>query len=201
MRTFIAIEIPSNVKALLRNEQKRLQDQLAHRNLPTVLRWTNTDNLHLTLRFLGETNEAQRTGIKGGLAEIGGRQGAFTLRLSGMGCFNSWNNLRVLWVGVGDEAAALRAVQKEVELLARREGFEAERRRFSPHITLARTVRNAPREARCAAAEGLRQAAQATETLYGIDWRVEELQFIRSTLGRGGAQYATVAHCCLATTV
>ena len=197
MRTFVAIEIPPDVRQRLRTEQQRLRDRLARHDADAVLRWTNTDNLHLTLRFLGETEEDQRKQMQAGLAEIAAAQRPFTLSLSGLGCFSSWNNLRVLWVGIGGETEALQAVQKEVESLARQVGFDAERKPYSPHITLARSARNASRAAARTASEQLRRAAADEKPQLNIDWAVCDLYFIRSELGRGGAQYSTLTRCSL----
>ena len=198
MRTFVAIEIPPDAKQRLRTEQRRLQELLARHNLPPVLHWTNTDNLHLTLRFLGETEEEQRRQIQAGLAGIAAANGHFALSLSRLGCFRSWNNLRVLWVGIRGETEALLAMQTEVESLARRAGFEQEQKRFSPHITLARRVRNAPRAAMRAASDQLRRAASQELPQSEFDWNVRDLYYIRSVLGRGGAQYSTLGRCSLA---
>ena len=198
MRTFVAIEIPPDVRQRLRTEQQRLRDGLARHDADAVLRWTNTDNLHLTLRFLGETEEDQRKQMQVGLAEIAAAQRPFTLSLSGLGCFSSWNNLRALWVGIRGETEALQGVQTEVESLARQVGFDAERKPFSPHISLARSARNASRAAVRTASEQLRRAAAEEMPQLNIDWTVRDLYFIRSVLGRGGAQYSTLTRCSLA---
>ena len=212
MRTFVAIEIPSDLKQRLRAQQKRLQDRLASPDLtkfrqtsklltkrheisvklPPVLRWTNTDNLHLTLRFLGETEDARRRRMQAGLAEIAAAHEPFTLALSGLGCFHSWEKLRVLWVGISGETAALQSLQAEIETLARQAGFEPERRPFSPHITLARSVRGAPRSGLHAAAQQLRRAAAEEAGHPMRDWRVRQLDYIRSQPGKGGSQYSTL---------
>ncbi len=193
MRTFIAIEIPPEVKQQLRTEQNRLRDLVALHDLPPVLRWADPDKLHLTLRFLGETDAIQRRQLQKGLAGIAQRHGPFSLAPSRLGCFRSWNNLRVLWVGIGGDSAALQAVQSEVESLARQVGFPLDRKRFSPHITFARAVRNAPRAALRATSEQLRRAVAEETHQPWIDWRVGELHFIRSVLDRGGAQYFNLA--------
>ncbi len=197
MRTFVAIEIPHNVKEMARAEQDRLRELPALREQPSILRWTNPDNLHLTLRFLGETEESQRLHLQNGLANIAARHAPFTLALSHLGCFRSWSNLRVLWVGIRSESDALGALQADVESLARRAGFPPERNSFSPHITLARTVRNAPRPALRATSDLLRRYAEDDLFQTGTDWRVGELHFIRSVLGRGGPQYFNLATCAL----
>ena len=198
MRTFIAIEIPLALKNQLRIEQNRLRELPALRGLPYVLRWTNPDNLHLTLRFLGETDANQRQQLEEGLAKIAARHGPFPLAPSRLGCFNSWKNLRVLWLGIGGESEALHAVQSEVELLARQVGFTPERKRFSPHITFARAARNAQRSDLRAASEQLRRAAAQEFHQSWIEWRVDELHLIRSVLGRGGAAYFNLATSSLA---
>ncbi len=193
MRTFVAIEIPHGVKRQLRAVQDRLQKLPALREQPPVLRWTNPDNLHLTLRFLGATESAQRNQLQKGLAAIAARHAPFSLAPSQLGCFRSWSNLRVLWVGIESELEALQEVQSEVETLARQVGFSPERSRFWPHITLARAARNAPRPALRAASKRLQRAAEEEESQSWIEWRVNELHFIRSVLGPGGARYFNLA--------
>ena len=197
MRTFVAIEIPHDVKKRLRAEQDRLRELPALREQPSILRWTNPDNLHLTLRFLGETETRRRHHLQNGLANIATRHAPFTLALSHLGCFRSWSNLRVLWVGIRSESEALQELQADVESLARRVGCAPERNSFSPHVTLARTVRNAPRPALRATSEQLRRLAEEDLFQTGTDWSVGELHFIRSVLGRGGAQYSNLATCAL----
>ena len=195
MRTFIAIEIPHGVKLGLRAEQRRLRVLLEKYELPPVLRWTNTDNLHLTLRFLGETQAQQRRHIQEGLARLAAARQPFTLSLSRLGCFRSWKNLRVLWVGIEGDAVALRALQSDVEALARRCGFDADKQPFVPHVTLARANRNAPRSALHAASEQLQRAAAEETPQLEYNWSVRDLYFIRSVLGGGGPQYSTLARC------
>ncbi len=197
MRTFIAIEIPQGLKRQLRAEQDRLQDLPALRAQPSLLRWTNTDKMHLTLRFLGETERSQRDKIQDGLTAIAAAHAPFTLAPSRIGCFRSWSNLRVLWVGIEGETEALQEVQAGVETLARQLGFSQERNKFAPHITLARVARNASRPALRAAAVKLRRAAEEEASRSWTDWRINELHFIRSQLGSGGAQYSNLATCAL----
>lgn len=195
MRAFIAIEITPAAKQQLRAQQDRLRNLPALRAQPSLLRWTDPGKMHLTLRFLGETEPPQRRRMKEGLAAIGNRHAPFKMALSGLGCFNSWRNMRVLWVGITGDSDALQAVQSEVELLSRQVGFAPVTNRFSPHITLARTARRAPRDALRAAAEQLRSAARHEDRQSQLEWRVNELHFIRSVLGRGGAQYFNLAIC------
>lgn len=207
MRTFIAIEIPPSLKQRLRMEQQYLQARLqscatatAANNVPRVLRWTNTENLHLTLRFLGTTEDAQRRQIQARLAAMAAEQKPFTLAFSKLGCFASWNKLRVLWMGISGETLALQTLQAEIETLAQQTGFVAQKKQYSPHITLARSVRGtSPALLRLVAAQ-LRHAAADKETAQPLtDWTVRELCHIRSIVGQGGSQYSTLARFSLGT--
>ncbi|MCY3990300.1 MAG: RNA 2',3'-cyclic phosphodiesterase [Caldilineaceae bacterium] len=197
MRTFVALEIPHGVKQQIRALQDHLKELPPLRQQPSLLRWTNTRNLHLTLRFLGDTDKAQRHQLQNGLAALAVRHAPFSLTQSRLGCFRSWSNLRVLWVGLEGELEALQDLQADVESLARQVGFSPERNRFSPHITLARTARNAARPVLRAASEHLRRVAEDDVSHSWNDWKVSELHFIRSVLGPGGAQYFNLVTCAL----
>lgn len=197
MRTFIALEIPHAVKQQLQALQDRLKELPSLREQPSLLRWTNTQNMHLTLRFLGETGKSQRDLLQNGLTAIAANHPPFSLTPYRLGCFRSWSNLRVLWVGIEGDSEALQELQADVETLARQVGFSPERNRFSPHVTLARTARNAARPALRVASEQLRRAAEEGESQIWNDWSVSELYFIRSVLGPGGAQYFNLATCAL----
>ena len=150
MRTFIAIEIPPEVKQQLRTEQNRLRDLLALHDLPPVLRWADPDKLHLTLRFLGDTDAIQRRQLQNGLAVIAARHGPFSLAPSRLGCFSSWNNLRVLWVGIGGDSAALQAVQSRGRIPGPAGGISSGAKAlFASHDFRARRPQRAPRWPAC----------------------------------------------------
>lgn len=132
-RLFVAIDLP----AALRRELAAL----GH-GVPGA-KWVAVEQIHLTLRFIGEVDEQLVEMIKTGLAtEPGLTAGTFTLRLSGVGVFPGRGLPRVLWVGVAANPPLLR-LQGRIELVLTQLGLEPDRRRFSPHITLAR-LGNAP---------------------------------------------------------
>ena len=79
MRTFIAIELPAGVKQRVIERQRRLQRLLDEQGVGSAFRWTPSDNLHLTLRFLGETGDAQRRQIETALAKIAAQSHEFQL--------------------------------------------------------------------------------------------------------------------------
>jgi len=125
MRLFVAVDLPDEVKQSVA--------ALCH-GLPGV-RWLPPDQLHLTLRFIGEANDTVEAAIRHGLAEI--TFPPITLSMRGVGCFPSPRRPRVLWVGLST-GEPLRLLQHAVEQAVATAGIPAEERPFSPHITLAR---------------------------------------------------------------
>ena len=131
IRLFVAIELPETVRDRLVGLQG---------GVPGA-RWLTDDQLHLTLRFIGEVTEDVGHDIDDALLTI--RAPAFELELSGVGEFGG-NNSRALWAGVRANGALVH-LQKKVETALQRIGLEPETRKFSPHVTLAR-LKAAPRE-------------------------------------------------------
>jgi 2'-5' RNA ligase len=131
IRLFVALEIPDAVRTRL---------TLLQGGVPGA-RWASGDQMHLTLRFIGEVDENVGHDIDDALALI--RAPAFTLELAGIGEFGG-KNPRALWAGVRGSDALLH-LQKKVETAVQRIGLAPEERKFSPHVTLAR-LRASPRE-------------------------------------------------------
>lgn len=128
-RLFTAIEIPESV---------RLRLSLLQGGMPGA-RWTPVENLHLTLRFIGEVDHAVARDIDDVLAEI--RAPGFTLALKGVGEFGR-KEARTLWAGVSN-GEGLQHLAAKVESALQRMGLPAETRKYSPHVTLAR-LRDVP---------------------------------------------------------
>ncbi|MEA1922334.1 MAG: RNA 2',3'-cyclic phosphodiesterase [Pseudomonadota bacterium] len=126
MRLFIAIDLPEKIK-----------DELAliSFGLPQA-RWVKPEQLHLTLRFIGEVDGALFQELKSGLESVSGS--SFSLLLQGLGCFPPRRDPRVLWVGI-EESVELMRLRKKVDSFLAKLGIPSEYRKFSPHITLART--------------------------------------------------------------
>jgi len=124
IRLFTAIEIPESV---------RLRLSLLQGGVPGA-RWVPIENMHLTLRFIGEVDHAVARDIDDVLAEI--RAPSFPLALKGVGEFGR-KEARSLWAGVSD-GQALQHLAAKVESALQRMGLPAETRKYSPHLTLAR---------------------------------------------------------------
>lgn len=130
-RLFVAIDIPGQIKEALTQFT---------RELPAA-RWVPSDQIHLTLRFIGETGPQALAAIKGALAGI--RFHSFKLALHGAGHFPPGKHPRVLWVGV-EANPRLMELYQDLELALLEVGIPREERPFSPHLTLARLKTSAP---------------------------------------------------------
>lgn len=129
IRLFAAVEIPEAIRLRL----SLLQGGIVG------ARWTPPENIHLTLRFIGEVDEATANDIDEVLSDL--RAPAFDLTMKGVGEFGG-KEARSLWVGVAPNEALQRLVAK-IENALQRMGLEAETRKYTPHVTLAR-LRDAP---------------------------------------------------------
>lgn len=131
IRLFTAIALPDRVaEGLL----------LLQGGVPGA-RWSEREQLHLTLRFIGEVDGRDAAAIDDALSIV--LVPRFMLELKGVGEFGS-RNPRALWAGVR-EPASVEHLQRKIESALQRVGLPAEQRKFTPHVTLAR-LRNAPRE-------------------------------------------------------
>lgn len=130
MRLFVAIPLP-----------EALRDRLAQmRGGLNNTRWVDVDNMHLTLRFLGEIDGREAADLDAALATI--RVPAFEMELVGLGTFETGKKVNALWVGVEAPEELIR-LQGKVETAAQRAGQPPEGRKFRPHVTLAR-IKGAP---------------------------------------------------------
>lgn len=125
MRLFLAIALPQDLRARLTALQCGLQDA----------RWLPPENLHLTLCFIGETDCRQAQDLDAALTAL--RAPRFSLTLSGLGIFGTASKLRSLWVGA-EASEALTRLQAKTVQAARSAGLPLAKKKFRPHVTLAR---------------------------------------------------------------
>jgi len=134
MRTFVAVDFNTELK----KEILKLQTQL--RNLAVSGRWKYIDNFHLTLKFLGEIEKSKVQDIKKGLDEVCGKTQKFCLNIDGLDFFPGNGCLRVLWLKLAGELESLHSLQSEIDIMLEKLGFEKEKRRYVPHVTIAQDV-------------------------------------------------------------
>ena len=125
MRLFVALALPADLRSHLCSLSS---------GLPGA-RWVDPANLHLTLRFIGEVDGHAAEDIDAALSGIQGKR--FAVTLSGVGQFGDYRRLRALWVGV-EPNEAMERLQAKIETALQRAGLEPEKRKFKPHVTLAR---------------------------------------------------------------
>jgi len=172
IRLFVGIPLPENVCQQLHLLAGGLQG--AH--------WISPENMHLTLRFIGEVDEVQAGDIHDALSGI--RSPAFEVFLSGIEAFGRSHMVHTIWAGVPGEPALLH-LQGKIERAVALSGQEPERRKYTPHVTLAR-VRKSPK--------GKAVAWLADHGgLQTPPFAVNKFVLFRSHLGRQGAHYETLA--------
>jgi 2'-5' RNA ligase len=126
MRLFVGLDLPFELRQRVAT--------LSGGGIPGA-RWVPPENYHVTLRFIGEAPRYLAEEIDHSLAALKGR--GFPLGLAGVGTFAKGGRSQSLWVGV-ERNQQLDLLQSKIETALQRCGLEAERRRFQPHLTLAR---------------------------------------------------------------
>lgn len=134
MRAFLAIEVPASARRLIHG----VIESESRKDLP--VKWVAFENLHITLKFLGEIDEEKRAKISPSIAAACRGHKPFTAVLGGLGCFPGPRNPRVLWVGLKQGESAVCALAADLDEALAGFGLEKERR-FHPHLTIGRVKR------------------------------------------------------------
>ena len=179
IRTFICIDVSASIKARL----AALQDEL--RKLDAQVSWVKPENIHLTLKFLGDVSQTKVPKIIEAVHRAMESCSPFQVGIEGAGCFPSPRKPNVLWVGFATLPKALLTLQKNIEDEMERVGFAREAKSFHPHLTIGR-VRQ-PRNAQRLAEELLKHGFPA-ET-----FQADEVILMRSDLTPRGSIYTPLA--------
>jgi 2'-5' RNA ligase len=131
-RVFTALDLSEQVISAIINYQKNLEQ-----HLPPILRWTKADQLHITLKFVGELRESHLQSLQSKIGEVFSGVEKFQLQLLGSGIFPNVKNPRILWIGIHPSHALLEVVNKNEEIF-QTFGYPIEKRPFQAHITIAR---------------------------------------------------------------
>ncbi|MBD58926.1 MAG: RNA 2',3'-cyclic phosphodiesterase [Citromicrobium sp.] len=169
-RLFVALRPPETIRDHLIDTMEGLDGA----------RWQSDDQLHLTLRFIGEVDAMQAEDLASALAHV--RLAPFVLRLRGVGTFEHKGHTTALWARV-EESEPLAILHRRVERACRAAGLEPERRKFVPHVTIARTNTSTGPVGDWLAKHG---------RLALPDWPVDRFHLVESRLERGGAHYEPV---------
>lgn len=192
-RTFIAIEIPHHIR-------RRVVEHIDHlrRELPDVrASWLREDNLHLTLKFLGDVPVTHIADVSSAVARAAQAIEPFELTLSGCGAFPPHGRPKVLWIGIesgkqtsglpdlGTQVSGLPDLHDSIEGELASLGFPREERSFHPHLTIARLRQLG----------GARELSELHKTR-GFDsqsFAVSEVVVFRSELLREGSKHTAIA--------
>jgi 2'-5' RNA ligase len=184
VRCFVAIELPDEVKAGLKDIQAKLKS-----GSQAPVKWVDPYGVHLTLKFLGGVDAAKIPSISAAIAEAARGVSPFSLKVEGLGAFPNLRRVQVVWVGVSGEVDRLADLQQRIEKNLADLGFAPEKRRFTPHLTLAR-VRD---QASLAEREGLGQLIAGAGFEAAPGFPVAEVSLMKSQLTREGAIYSRLS--------
>jgi RNA 2',3'-cyclic 3'-phosphodiesterase len=183
VRLFVALEIPAAVRDNLAAQIRGLRD-LSSKVVDKRPHWVRPENLHVTLKFIGEVSPARFDGIRGTLSAI--RSDApVDLKFRGLGFFPDEQHPRVLWAGI-DASANLASLAGDIDGALETQGMARERRAFTPHLTLARIEP-------LGLHEKLRAAIQENRAREFGSFQTREFHLIESKLKPSGAEYTTLA--------
>ena len=184
IRSFIAIELPDELKLGL----ARLQDKLKSGRQPWM-KWVDPYAIHLTLKFLGNIGVDSIDAITKAMETAVQEIPPFHLEVKDLGAFPNLRRVQVVWVGVGGEVDKLVQLQQRIESNLAPLGFTTEARSFTPHLTLARLRNQASLDER----QRFGQLISSTkfEKAYSIE--VEAINLMRSQLTREGAIYNRIS--------
>jgi len=133
VRSFIAVNLNSEIKEYLNSLKANL-------NVPeSKIKWVEKNNLHLTMKFLGDISLEQTELVKSILKEISTRHSPFITKLSStIGTFPTYKTPRIIWVGIKEDENQLNELYNSIEAMLYKEGFPRESKGFSGHITIGR---------------------------------------------------------------
>jgi 2'-5' RNA ligase len=179
MRLFVAVDISETIATAIEDAQKELRQAGAD------VAWVKPANLHLTLKFLGDTPEARLNDVKSALDLVAPQHAAFDMKLYDLGCFPDRGAPRVVWAGVTDGREPLAALSAAVDKSLGELGIPREMRPFVAHLTLGRV--RSPR-----GADRLRKRIEERAGAGFGACRVEAVRLYQSTLAPGGSIYSVV---------
>ena len=180
MRLFIAVNIPPAVRDAIYADAEPL------RAVTNAIRWVSPAALHVTLKFLGEQDEALVTPLREAIESVAMRHASVAVETTDIGAFPNFRRPRVVWVGMTGERA-LQSLASDIDRALTPLGIPVETRSFQAHLTLGRVKSELPP----ADATNLAAAAKARRGARGF--AVQTVDLMRSELGPGGSRYSVLA--------
>lgn len=183
IRTFIAIELPEIIQQAIIKQTIRLRQNISGE----LIHWIPAENIHLTLKFLGDVPSNHLDFVKQSLTQTANSCLPFDLQVGGLGSFPNPKQPRILWIGV-HAPSALNALQQNIDVAMDRLGYKREDRSFSPHLTLGRVRPNISPEN----SVKIRDALQSIQLGNIGTARVNSVHLIKSDLNSTGPEYTNL---------
>ena len=180
VRTFVAIELPQEVRAYLEARQEDLA------RAGGDVKWVRPDDIHLTLVFLGNVPVEEIAAVAAAVRVAAAGTGPIRLRAGGVGCFPPRGRPRVVWIGIEEPTGTLARLQGAVAGVTAPFAEKPERREYKAHLTVGR-VRGGR------GAEALSEAVAALADAGGPEFEAAEVVIFESTLAREGPTYMPLA--------
>jgi 2'-5' RNA ligase len=179
-RTFIAIEFPREIRARVAAHITRLRQARPE----AVASWNREDNLHLTLKFLGNVPLEKIEELSHAVAAAASRFQPFALSVAGCGKFPTRGKPNVLWIGLDDPSGTLSQLHHDLEDNCAKVGFAREARAFHPHLTIARLRKPS----------GAREIAElhTAQSFPAVSFNVSEVVVFRSELLKTSARHTAL---------
>lgn len=176
LRLFLAIDVPNSVR------KKITEAQSFYKTLNLDAAWVKPANMHLTVKFLGDTLVDLIPAIKDRMAEIANSVPPFLMTLDKMGVFPNVSRPRVLWIGLEDREDHLGSLKIMVEKQMASLGFPPDKQKPVHHLTLGRIKSSKNRE-------GLKKALQSAQRIEMDPFEISSIQLIKSELTPKGSIY------------
>lgn len=186
LRLFIAIPVPADV----RNPIRRAQEQLRRCSPPGGIRWTNPDQFHLTLKFLGDVPSDQFAALEKSVSTVCTGFSPLQLTARGIGFFPGRHKPRVIWAGATDKEDRLSELHRQIDEAMRPFAPADRPGKFTGHITLGRFKPGR----KIALNRLLERVGVLNDRIFG-DWSSEEVEIVRCELTSAGAVHTPVASC------
>ena len=180
LRAFIAVEIPPEIHKAIESKTAPLRAALD----ASLVRWVPTDNIHLTLKFLGDISPSNVEMLSQILSGEVSQHSTFALEFGELGAFPNPRRPRVIWIGI-QAPAGLEALQRGIEAAAATLGYPSEERPFSPHLTIGRVKQAAG----SAGIQKIRSALEETKVGALGTTQVSAVHLFKSDLKPSGAVY------------
>jgi len=185
IRCFIAIELDKTITPKLAELQNRLRKKI--KNDEKNLKWIRAEDIHLTLKFLGDVPDNLTGMICTAVSDAVTEYEPFEIEIGNCGCFPSRGSARVLWTGITQGQIELQTIQETVDLYLQELNFDPEQRKFHPHLTLAR-IKNFQTGRKA-------QEIIAREEPFTVGFQqVEKITVFQSELTRSGPIYTALGH-------